>query len=102
MIESMGSYFFPQSSKTIRRLKDVKEKMFSSLIDRISIIETQLAEKDAKIAGLEYLLSTKVSQLEVGLKDLQKELAEKTPFTVAPEPRLLGNGKICQEHAVHQ
>ena len=27
MIESMCSYFFPQSSKTIRRLKDLKEKM---------------------------------------------------------------------------
>ena len=59
-------------------MKDVEEKMFSSLIDRISIIETQLAEKDAKISGLELLLSTKVSQLEVGLKDLQTELAEKT------------------------
>ena len=36
MIESMGSYFFPQSSKTIRWLKDVKEKMLQIEIGKLT------------------------------------------------------------------
>ena len=53
-------------------------KIISGLHERISIIESKLAAKEAKIAGLEYLLSTKMSELQVGLQALQTELAEKT------------------------